>query len=149
MISLDEFNNLPEDEKMNMLQNLKNEVGVKEIIEAWGISRSKLYSIQNKLGITSEIKKPRKPKDKKIKVTRSRSPRNPRSEMSSSINTNNEFSSGRLNVESEAQKNTPKFSMALETTGPAALLVDTLQTFLLSERVAHLNLKVNIQIEQV
>jgi hypothetical protein len=38
MISLDEFNNLPEEEKKNTLQTLKTEVGIKEIIETWCFS---------------------------------------------------------------------------------------------------------------
>lgn len=149
MISFEEFNTLSGEEQKSMLQSLKGEVSIKEIIETWGISRSKLYSIQNNLGITNETRKPRKPKDKKTKVISSRSPRNPRSEKNYSIHTNDDFTSSELNVESEIHKKTPNFSLALETTGPAALLVDTLQTILLSDRVAHLNLKVNIQIEQV
>ncbi|MEQ8176024.1 MAG: hypothetical protein ABRQ26_13270 [Syntrophomonadaceae bacterium] len=147
MISFEEFTSLTAEEQKSMLQNLKNEVSIKEIIEAWGISRSKLYSMQNKLGITNEPRKPRKPKDKKTKATRS--PRKPRSETNPSTNTNFEFTSTDFNEELDSNINAPKFSLQLETMGPAPLLVDTIQMILLSERVAHLNLKINIQIEQV
>lgn len=145
MISLEEFNNLPEEEKKNVLQTLKTESGIKEIIETWGISRSKLYSMQNKLGIPNEARNPRKSRDKKIKVTKSRNPRNPRSEKTDSVESNNQF----IAPEMDENGTPPKFSLQLETTGPAALLVDTLQMILLSDRVAGLNLRVSIQIEQV
>jgi len=147
MISFEEFNSLPEEEQKGVLQDLKGRVSIKEIIEAWGISQSKLYSMQNKLGITNETRNSRKPKDKKTKVTRS--PRKSRSNKSPFENINNELSSSVLNPDLNSNKNAPNFSLQLETTGSASLLVDTLQMILLSERVAYLNLKVNIQIEQV
>ncbi|MEN6390805.1 MAG: hypothetical protein ABFD04_10345 [Syntrophomonas sp.] len=50
-----------------------------------------------------------------------------------------------LNPDLDLNKNAPNFSLQLETTGPASLLVDTLQMILLSERVAHLNLKVKMK----
>lgn len=147
MISFEEFNSLSEEEQKSMLQNLKSEVSIKEIVEAWGISRSKLYYMQNKLGIPNEPRKPRKPKEKKAKAARS--PRKPRSEPNPSVDANSEVTSSESDLELGSITNTPKFSLQLETTGPAGLLVDTIQMILLSDRVANLNIKINIQIEQV
>lgn len=146
MISFEEFNGLSEEEQKSVLQKLKGEVGVKEVIEAWGISRSKLYNMQNRLGITNE-RKSRKPKDKKVKPTRSL--RKPRAESIDAVNSNFEVASNEPAGELDLNQNPPKFSLQLETYGPASILVDTIQMILLSERVAHLNLKVNIQIEQM
>lgn len=141
MISLDEFNNLPDEEKKNILQTLKTEVGIKEIIETWGISRAKLYNLQNKLGLSNGNRRPGKTKEKKTNVTRGRAPRNLRAENHDILIP--------PDAGGDSEANETKFSLQLETTGPASLLVDTLKMILLSERVAHLTLKVNIQIEQV
>lgn len=149
MISLDEFNNLPEEEKKNTLLTLKNEVGIKEILEAWGISRSKLYNMQNKLGISNETKKPKKPLDKKTRVVKSRSPRKPGPQVTFNADNGRESYPKESGFEQNINTSTPMFSLQLETTGPAAILVDTIQMILLSERVVNLNLKVNIQIEQI
>jgi hypothetical protein len=147
MISFEEFNSLPEEEQKSVLQGLKGQVSVKEIIELWGVSRARLYSMQNKLGITNETRKPSKSKDKKTKVVRS--PRKTRSNKNSSVDNNHGIVLTDTNAELNLNKDISRFSLQLETTGPASLLADTLKMILLSERVANLNLKVDIQIEQV
>ena len=63
MISLEEFEKLNDDDKKRHLIGYRRRFYVDQIIEEWGISKSKLYYIQKKLEIVrckSFVSKPRK-----------------------------------------------------------------------------------------
>lgn len=67
MISLEEFEELDDIDKKRHLVGYRRRFYVDQIIEEWGISKSKLYYIQRKLKIIkckSFVSKPRKVKSK-------------------------------------------------------------------------------------
>jgi hypothetical protein len=55
-ISLTDFNKLSEKEKKKALESFKKEVGVGGIVQAWDISRSKVYSMLRKYNISNNSK---------------------------------------------------------------------------------------------
>lgn len=149
MLTLNEFNNISEEEQKATLQSLKSEFSVKEIIEAWNISRSKFYSMLHKFKIPTEVRKPKKSNGQKYSSKAATYPTIQKPVTKRSNNKANELVVDVADVLIDNPGPNNKFSLQLDTQGSASLISETLQMILKSEQVANSTLHINLQIKQI
>lgn len=138
LVSLSEFENLNEKEKKKVLRQMKSEVGVSGIVEAWGVSRSKVYSMLHDFNVPLDPRKPRKADESKKDQDESWEA----SDVGSDGDKRAEF---RL----ELEENPSPFSLHLETRGNLAAISETVQLLLGSGKLAKTNLHLNLTITEV
>lgn len=156
-ISLSDFNQLPAKEKKEVLQDLKKNLGVSGIVQAWEISRSKVYSMLKEFDIALDSKKGPKSKPDKPKVSFEKE----NQDKNRKIRTSSELKRNKLTEESKTGKSEQtlawesdlmeeaKFSLYLDTQGTGEIISQTLQLLLGSEQLSNSDLHLNISIEEM
>lgn len=150
VISLSEFNSLNEKEKKKTLQELKSEVGVSGLVEAWSVSRAKIYSMLHELNIPVNPRKPRKtganPPDILIKhSSEQKQSGRERKSKKQSKETNPEM----MGVYDVISADGSKFSLSLDTQGHASAISQTIQLLLSSGKFENTNLHLNLRLEEI
>ncbi|HWP97081.1 MAG TPA: hypothetical protein VN426_09535 [Syntrophomonadaceae bacterium] len=163
VISLSEFTDLTEKQKAKTIQDLKNEIGVTGITEAWGISRSKAYSILHQLNIPTSTKESTESKTKRPKVSFR--------EKNNNVGTGNEVHNTGASREKKrpaTNRRTPKASRSVshkdsldfeevsksssvqvDIQGDASTISQTLQLLIGSSKFASSYLHLSLRIEEV
>lgn len=140
VVSLPEFESMPEKDRKKTLRELKSEIGVTGITEAWGISRSRVYTLLHELNIPLEPRKTRKGEG----VDKNRR-KNGNPEASSEMIMDSDIPYPRLEVETEMAP----FSLHLETSGSIGTISEAVQLLLSSGKLSNSNLHLNLTINQI
>lgn len=143
VVSLSEFEAMPEKDRKRTLREMKSEIGVNGITEAWGISRSRVYNLLHELNIPLEPKKTRKGEgaDKRRK-------KNENSEVQRELTVNSDhldIPDPRLDFEVDS----PSFTLHLETSGSVGTISEAVQLLLSSGKLSNSNLHLNLTINQI
>lgn len=123
-VSLEKFEKLVPEEKLSVLEQMKNDMGVDGILEHWKISRAKYYKIKNML--KESLNKPE-----------SNSAENP-------ANTENILTD--LENMNWPEK---KFSFTMNMVGSLDPLTSTLELLNQSSLLSSANMRISIQIEEI
>lgn len=143
VVSLAEFETMPEKDRKKTLRELKSEIGVNGITEAWGISRSRVYNLLHELNIPLEPRKTRKGEGAE---KRRRKNENPEGQGEISVNTDHtDIPYPRLDFETEAAP----FTLHLETSGSVGAISEAVQLLLSSGQLSNSNLQLNLTINQI
>lgn len=164
VISMSEFTKLSEKEQHNTLNDLKQTIGVNGIVEAWGISRSKVYSMLLEYNIPTNGKGTSKTEGKKTANSRKESRNEPGStEHTKKTMVSNKASSPTGNrktrktrrprssnpVLHSGPEEDSKFTLHMDTQGTATVISEALQLILESNQFSHSNLHVNLMVEEI
>ncbi|HWP97823.1 MAG TPA: hypothetical protein VN426_13340 [Syntrophomonadaceae bacterium] len=164
VISMSDFSKLSQKEQHSTLDELKQTIGVAGIMDAWGISRSKVYSMMLEFNIPSASK--RTPKNESRKTTNSRKESKNGTESvdqdqktmasnkaNSSTNKRNTRKTRRPrstnSVMHAGREEDSKFTLQMDTQGSAAVISEALQHLLESSQFSHTNLHINLMLEQI
>lgn len=142
VVSLAEFETMPEKDRKKALREMKSDIGVSGITEAWGISRSRVYNLLHELNIPLEPRKTRK--DEGPKRSKKRDTSDGQGEM-----TMNTSRSDGPNPRLEFEIDPPPFSLHLETSGNAEAISEAVQLLLSSGKLSASNLHLNLTINQI
>lgn len=163
IISLSEFAELSSRDKKNTLSDLKSDIGVSGIVEAWGISRSKVYNMLKELDIPRNSKTGSKARSIKTtkKAKHQESENTPVDQKTAASENNLSSSKAGKNGSRKGKRLAPyapgltseevysKFSLHMDTEGNALYISDTLQNILASAKLSNANLHVNVTLEEL
>lgn len=122
-VSLEKFEKMVPEEKLSILEQMKNDMGVDGILEHWKISRAKYYKIKNML---------------------KESLNQPESAAEKPVNTENILTD--LENMSWPEK---KFSFTMNMVGSLDPLTSTLELLNQSSLLSSANMRISIQIEEI
>lgn len=154
-ISLNDFNNLTQEEMKETLQNLKAQIGVSGIVNAWGISRSKVYGMLNDLNI------PLNPRGRKTSKTSASGEKKTAPDKQVSAETAKGKKNGKPKTKQKhitpessldfdmEEVNDSKFSLYLETEGSASFISEAVQMLLAANKFTSANMHVNITLKEI
>jgi hypothetical protein len=149
-VSLSDFESMSEKDKQNILQELKNEIGVSGIAKAWEMSRTKVYSMLHDLNVPVDSKRGRQRKEKTSPAEKELNETvQPIRSSSSNITPIEDANRFKSSLELEEEKDETKFSFYLDTQGSGRFINETLQLLLASEKLSNSELRLNISIEQI
>lgn len=143
VVSLAEFETMPEKDRKKALREMKSAIGVNGITEAWGISRSRVYNLLHELNIPLE---PRK--TSKSEGPEKRRPKNETPEAQGEMTVNTDHSdipTPRLEFEADS----PPFTLHLETSGNVGAISEAVQLLLSSGKLSSSNLHLALTINQI
>lgn len=143
VVSLAEFETMPEKDRKKVLRGMKSEIGVNGITEAWGISRSRVYNMLHELNIPLEPRKTGK-SDSASK----RGKKSEKSEIGGDMKEKTahpEIPNPRLEFETDS----PPFALHLETSGKVEAISEAVQLLLSSDKLSSSNLHLNLTINQI
>ncbi|MEQ8174489.1 MAG: hypothetical protein ABRQ26_05395 [Syntrophomonadaceae bacterium] len=143
VVSLAEFETMPEKDRKKVLREMKSEIGVNGITEAWGISRSRVYNLLHELSIPLEPRKTRKGENAEKSREKSE---NSQAKREMKVNTDrSDIPSPRLEFEVDS----PAFTLHLETSGNIGAISEAVQLLLSSGQLSSSNLHLNLTINQI
>lgn len=131
-LSLEDFSNLSTKEKKKTLEDMKKEMGVSGIVQAWNVSRSKVYNLLHDFDI------PVTPKKRTLK------PKKP--DTLQAENQENKSSGSKDNMQPD---DSSKFSLYLETQGSAKFINETVQNLLTANNLNGSMLQINISVQEI
>ncbi len=147
VISLLEFDNLSEKDRKKTLQELKSEIGVSGLVEAWSVSRAKIYSMLHELNVPVNPRKPRKAGEEA--PSGSSHPHGKRSRNKGKDENNEKTIPEYAQSYQVLNADGPKFTLSLDTQGEASAISQTIQLLLSSGKFEHTNLHINLRLEEV
>ena len=155
VISLSDFNKLPEKDKKKTLENLKQEIGVSGIVKAWEISRSKAYNMLREFNISLNRKISRPSKTKKtdasleIQNTATAPPEVPVPLSDQTIQRHgNLVAPEKALLDFDTKADGSKFFLNLETQGSALLINETIHALLGSGKLSNANFHLSITLQE-
>lgn len=149
-ITYSDFKNLSEEEQKTMLEKLRNEVGVSELIKTWGISRSKIYNMIHDLGL-SVASKGKHLKENKNSATATGVKQTKKRVVSrqngSDVNVAypGELDPGAIGNLTKQQL----FSIALTTQGPSQVVSKKLQLLFENNFIPNTNVRITVNIDEI
>lgn len=143
VVSLAEFETMSEKDRKKVLREMKSEMGVNGITEAWGISRSRVYNLLHELNIPLEPRKTGKG-DGNAK----RRKKNEKAEIGWDMNdklAHPEIPNPRMEFETDS----PPFALHLETSGSVGAISEAVHLLLSSDKLNSTNLHLNLTINEI
>ncbi len=150
IVSLSDFESMPDKDKRKILKELKDEIGVSGISKAWEISRTKVYSMLHAFNIPVDSRRGRQPKNDKTSPEKELD--KPVKKMSSNnnhVDQENNTTSSKPSLEPEEKTDETKFSFYLDTQGTGTFVSETLQLLIASGKLSNSVLRLNISIEEI
>ncbi len=150
VISLSDFESMPDTDKRKILEELKNEIGVSGIAKAWEISRTKVYNMLHTFNVPVDSRRGRQPKNNKTSPEKELD----KPVLKKSSNNNHADQENNINIlkpslEPEEKTDETKFSFYLDTQGTGTFVSETLQLLIASGKLSNSVLRLNISIEEM
>lgn len=150
VISLSDFESMPDKDKQKILKELKNEIGVSGIAKAWEISRSKVYNMLHAFNVPVDSRRGRQRKEEEKSPEKELD--KPVLKMSSNNNHADEEDNANISkssLEPEETKEETKFSFYLDTQGTGRFISETLQVLIASGKLSNSVVHLSISIEEM
>lgn len=149
VISLSEFESMPDKDKRKILKELKNEIGVSGIAKTWEISRTKVYNMLHAFNVPVDSRRGRQPKEDKTSPEKQLDKPVLKMTDNNHVDQENNINISKPSLEPEENKEETKFSFYLDTQGTGSFVSETLQLLIASGKLSNSVLRLNISIEEI